>query len=250
MPSRTGVERRPERDDAGRDARLDDEGEDLAPVGAESALLAAREPAQRRGARRADDRRREELTDRERAERGGDADRGADDDRDESDAHRHREQAAAQVVAAAEEERARGDVLGSGEERDRRCRGHRRREAVRPEERVRERRDGEDHERRERAADQLHLERAPEETVQLPPVLGGDVPEPELRQALLDGEVEERLREPDDGHHRREAPEVGEAEHPSGGDRAEDAEGDREVEPGCGRRPAPENARSHRGESV
>ena len=109
---------------------------------------------------------------------------------------------------------------------------------------------GEDDERGERAADELELERAPEEAVQLPPVLGGDVAEAELREALLDGEVEERLREADDRHHRREAPEVREAEHPGGGDRAEDAEGDREVEPGCGRRPAPESARSHRGESV
>jgi hypothetical protein len=79
------------------------------------------------------------------------------------------------------------------------------------------------------------------------PVLRRDVAEPERRQAVLDREVEERLLEADDGHHRGEAPEVLEAEDPGGGDRAEDAERDREIEPGCGRETAPEDARCHRG---
>ena len=99
--------------------------------------------------------------------------------------------------------------------------------------------------RGEPAADELELERAPEEPVELPPVLGCDVAEAELREALLHGQVEERLREADDREHRREAAEVLEPEDPCCGDRAEDAEGDREVEPGSGRETAPENARCH-----
>ena len=103
---------------------------------------------------------------------------------------------------------------------------------------------------RERAADELQLERAPEEAMEPSPVLRRDVAEAELREALLDGQVEERLGEADDRHHRREAAEVLETEDPRGRDRAEDAEGDREIEPGCGRDAAPEDARGHRGWSV
>ena len=91
---------------------------------------------------------------------------------------------------------------------------------------------------------------APEEPAELPPVLSGDVAEAELREALLDGQVEQRLREADDGHHRGEPAEVLETEDPRRHDRAEDAEGDREVEPGRGRDAAPENALGHRGGSV
>jgi hypothetical protein len=81
--------------------------------------------------------------------------------------------------------------------------------------------------------------------VELAPLLARDVAEAELREALLDGEVEERLGEADDRHHRREAAEVLETEDPSRRDRAEDAEADREVEPGRGRETAPEEARCH-----
>ena len=86
--------------------------------------------------------------------------------------------------------------------------------------------------------------------MEAPPVLRGHVAEAELREALLDGQVEESLRETDQRGHRREEAEPLEAEHPRRGDRAEDAEGDREIEPGCGRDTAPENARGHRDGSV
>ena len=241
---------RAERDDACRDARLDDERDDLAAVVADRRRLAPREAAERERPGGPGDHGRGQLTDRHRRERRGDAERGTDDDRDEPDAHRHGEEPAAEVVAAAEEQRARADVLGRREERQRGGRRHRRREPVRVEERVGEGRQHEQDERRERPAEKLQLERPPEQPVQPPPVAGRDVAEAELGEALLDREVEERLRQADDGHDRREAAEVLEAEDPRGRDRAEDAEGDREIEPGCGRDTAPEDARGHRGGSV
>ena len=58
------------------------------------------------------------------------------------------------------------------------------------------------------------------------------------------------LREADDRHHRGEPPEVVETEQTGRCDGPEDAERHREVEPGRGREPAPEDVRGHRDGSV
>ena len=243
-------EGRAQRDHARRDARLGDEREQLAAVRAERAWRRAREAPEGGVAGRARDRGRGDLADAERRERCGDADRRADEDRDQPDPHRRREQPAAQVVAPAQEERARADVLRRRDQGQRGGRGHRPGEILPAEQRVGDRREREQDDGRERAADELDLERPPEEPVEPSPVLRRDVAEAELREALLDRQVEQRLGEPDDGHHGREAAEILEAENPRRGDRSEDAERDREVEPGRGREPAPEDARGHRDGSV
>ena len=96
-----------------------------------------------------------------------------------------------------QEERGRADVLGA-------CTSGRsaptRSGTVSPSEpkiAVRERREQRERERGQHAAGHLQLERPHEQAAQLPPLLADDVAEPELRQRLLDGQVEQHLEEAD-----------------------------------------------------
>ena len=105
-------------------------------------------------------------------------------------------------------------------------------------------------ERGENAAGGLELERAHEEPAELSPLLVDDVAEAELRQRLLDGEIEQHLEEADGRERRDVEAEVLEPEDAGRDDGAEDPEDDRAVDPRGGRRAAPENAGGHRGVSL
>ena len=104
-----------------------------------------------------------------------------------------------------------------------------------PKIRLRQRREREQRERGEGTAGELELEGAPKEPAQASPVLGDHVAEAVFRQRVLHRQVEEGLEETRSGEHRREEPELDEAEPAGGDDVANDAERPRQIEPGCGR---------------
>ncbi len=172
--------------------------------------------------------------------------RGGNGDGEETQCRRAQLIARAQVVAAVQEQRRGADVLRRLDEREQRGREQRLLEPVGTEELVGERREEDDEERREEPAHDLEEEGLAEETSQPAPVFARDVPEPVLRQRLLDGEVEQYLEEAHDGERRGEHAEVVEPEDPGGDDRPEDAAGDGSVDPHSSRRPPPERARGHR----
>ena len=100
--------------------------------------------------------------------------------------------------------------------------------------------------RGEHAARRLQLQRPHEEPAELPPLLADDVAEAELRQRLLDGEIEQHLEEPDHDDRGRVEAEVLETEHARGHDGAQNSEDDGPVHPRGRRRTAPEDAGGHR----
>ena len=77
------------------------------------------------------------------------------------------------------------------------------------------------------------------------PVLAGDVPEAELRERLLHGEIEQRLEEADERERRGIDAEVVEPEHAGRDDRPDDAARDGGVNPCSRRRPPPVDAGGH-----
>ena len=209
-----------------------------------------REPAERDEADEHGERRGDRLGDDDGDERRIDAVTGSDRDRDEAQGARAGLVDAAEVVAAVEQECRGADLLRGLHEREQRRREQGGADAVRVEDPVREGHEGEEDHRRQRSADELEDEHLPEEAPEAPPVLRRDIAEAVLRQRLLDGEVEQRLEEPDCREHRREDAEPVQPEHAGRDDRAEESERDSGVDPRGRRRPAPEDARGHRGVSV
>src|ERR671925_557796 len=108
-----------------------------------------------------------------------------------------------------EQERRGAHVLGRLHERKEGRREERRPDALLAEERVRDRRQQDEKDRGESAADEFEPEHLPEEAAQAPPVLVRHVAEAVLRERLLDGEVEEDLEEANRGEGGRVDTELG-----------------------------------------
>ena len=114
---------------------------------------------------------------------------------DQPEPHRDREEPAADVVAPAQDDRARGDVLRRLRERDRRDDQHRHHHPARAPDLLGERRERAGREHREHPADELVAERDLEQAAKPPPALRLGVAEAELHERLLDRQVEELLEE-------------------------------------------------------
>ena len=117
-PEHEQRERRRQGDHAGCDARLRDEREDAAPLGAERDRQVLWEAAVRDPAGGADGRRRDDLRRDHRRDRRREAMRSGDRDRAEPERHRYEEEERAHVVAAAQNDRDSPDVLGALRKRD------------------------------------------------------------------------------------------------------------------------------------
>ena len=209
-----------------------------------------REAPKGREPHRGDRDRRDRLSDDHRGERRGDSVRSPDRDRGEAQCHGERLVGAPQVVATTEQERRRADVLGRLHQREERAHEDGHCEILGAEERVGDRGEEHERERSEHPAGELDLQRPDEEPAQLPPLLVDDVAKPELRQRLLDGEVEQRLEEPHRDERGREHAVIGETQDPGCDDRPGERTCDGGVDPRSRCRPAPEEPRGHRGVSV
>ena len=175
---------------------------------------------------------------------------GADADAREPQAHRDREERAADVVPAAQDDRSAGDALGRLEQRDGRREEHRDEHVVHAPDLPRERRQHDQRERPEKAADQLEGERDLEDPAQPAPAARLGVAEAVLDERLLDGQVEQQLQEGRRGDDRGEARVVPGAELPGRHDRGEESERGRNVDPEHRRRASPEDTGAHRRHAV
>ena len=184
-------EHRPQRENPGRDARLHHERRDLPAILGEQTTRCAREAPVRSAAGQRNRGRRDDLRDDHPEDRLEHAVVGTDRDADEPQGHREGEERAAQVVAAAQQQRGRSDVLLRLYQREERDREHRPRQPLGTEDPVGDRREGRQSDECEQSADRLEPDGDDEQPAQPPPVLGCDVAKPELRQRLLDGQIEE-----------------------------------------------------------
>ena len=165
-----------------------------------------------------------------------DAEVGADGEPGHPQPHRRGEQPGAHVVALAEDERRARDALGALQQREHRRHEERDGEVGAAEDRVRGRRDGDEHDAGGQAARGLDQKRLPEQTAQAPPRLSGRVVEPVLHERFLGGEVEEALEEARGDHDDGQEAEVVRAELAGREQRSEEAEADGDVDArrGCG----------------
>ena len=214
-------------------ARLDCTTNDLigAPVLRERPRRRRREPPKRARPDGRDGGGCHRLGDHDAGDRLPDAVLRADGDREQSEAHRERQIRAAQVVATAEEERGRGDVLGRLDEGEQRRGEDRASQAARPEHGVRERREGGEDDAPEGSSDDLEAERRREQLPQPPPILRGDVAKAEFRQRLLHREVEQRLHEGGRDQRGGVEAELVDPEHARGDDGPEKSQRDGRIQP-------------------
>ncbi len=177
-----------------------------------------------------------DLRDHEPGNRLVDAVVRADREPGHPETHRRREQPCTDVIPLAEDESRARNALRALEKRQRGRDEERGLEAVRVEDRVRDRRERDEHEPCEQPAAGLDQERLPEQPAKPPPRLGRRVVEAVLHERLFRRQVQEALeeagRDEDDG----EETEFLRLQLTGHEQRSEEAERDGEIDPGRRRR--------------
>jgi hypothetical protein len=217
---------RPQRDESRVGGALEHEPENRPPVLAERDGRRGRE-APHRGDREAHhDRARHGLRGHEPGDGRGHAVLGADRDTGEPQAHRERQQRAAQVIAPAQDHGRRADRVEGLQRGQDRGDQHRPLEALCVvEDRADERCEGDDDHAGPERGQQLVAEGCADEPVEPSPVLACGVAEAVLDERLVARQPEERREEVHDAEHDRVTAGLGRAEDAKHDERREDAEG-------------------------